>query len=91
MSKSKTKNKASKSTKRELLDSVKENDDVKITFNSVHNSQETIDLVRRYEDIMKTQNKKAIAYIAKQGQLFKMFKDTHDFFDNVSQSKLTIF
>ena len=48
-------------------------------------------IIRRYEDIIKTQNKKAIGYIAKQGEILKKFKDTQNFFDNVGQSKSTIY
>ena len=48
-------------------------------------------IIRRYEDIIKTQNKKAIGYIAKQGEILKNFKDTQNFFDNVGQSKSTIY
>ena len=40
-------------------------------------------LRKQYEDIIKTQNKKAIGYIGKQGELFKKFKDTKNFFDFV--------
>ena len=40
MSKSKTKKKASEGVKRDLLNWLKENDDVKITVNSDQNSQE---------------------------------------------------
>ena len=85
VSKSKTKKKTNESIKRELLDSLKENNDVEEqglnkTVNNVNNSQEAIVIIRRYEDIIKTQNKKAVGYIAKQGQLLKKFKDTQDFF-----------
>ena len=85
VSKSKTKKKTNESIKRELLNSLKENNDVEEqglnkTVNNVNNSQEAIVIIRRYEDIIKTQNKKAVGYIAKQGQLLKKFKDTQDFF-----------
>ena len=65
MSKTKTKKEGSESIKKVPLNLLKENDDVNITVNSVHNSQETIVIIRCYEDIIKTQNKKAIAYITK--------------------------
>ena len=65
MSKTKTKKEGSESKKKVPLNLLKENDDVNITVNSVHNSQETIVIIRCYEDIIKTQNKKAIAYITK--------------------------
>ena len=73
MSKSKTKKKANETIKRELLNSLKENDVEEQRLNKrvnyVNNSQEAIVIIRRYEDIIKTQNKKAIVYIAKQGEL----------------------
>ena len=65
MSKTKTKKEGNESIKKVPLNLLKENDDVNITVNSVHNSQETIVIIRCYEDIIKTQNKKAIAYITK--------------------------
>ena len=43
----------------------------------------SLTLRKQYEDIIKTQNKKAIGYIGKQGELFKKFKDTKNFFDFV--------
>ena len=65
MSKTKTKKEGSESIKKVPLNLLKENHDVNITVNSVHNSQETVVIIRCYEDIIKTQNKKAIAYITK--------------------------
>ena len=65
MSKTKTKKEGSESIKKVPLNLLKENDDVNITVNSVHNTQETVVIIRCYEDIIKTQNKKAIAYITK--------------------------
>ena len=96
VSKSKTKKKSNETIKRELLNSLKENDDVEEqglneTANSVNNSQEPIAIIRRYVEIIKTQNKKAIGYTGKQGELLKKFKDTENFFDNVGQSKSTIY
>ena len=65
VSKSKIKKKTNQSVKRELLKSLKENDDVEEqglneTVNNVNNSQEAIIIINSYEDIIKTQNKKAI-------------------------------
>ena len=40
---------------------------------------------------MKTQNKKAIGYIEKQGQLLKKSKDTEIFLQNFGQSQSTIY
>ena len=86
--KSKIKKKANKNIKRELLNSLKENDDVEDqglneTANNVNNTQEAITIIRRYEEIIKTQNEKAIGYTGKQGELLKKFKDTENIFDKV--------
>ena len=75
--KSKTKKKTNESIKQELLHSLKENDDfeeqgLNERVNNVSNSQEVIAIIRRYKDIVKTQNKKVIGYIAKQGELLKV-------------------
>ena len=61
------------------------------TTNNVSNSQEAILTTRHYEDIIKTQNKKAIGYIVKQRQLLKKFKDIEHSFDNVGQNKSIIY
>ena len=70
VSQSKTKKKTNESIKQEPLNSLNENDDVKEqvlneTVSNVNNSQEGIVKIRRYKDIIKTQNKQAIGYIAK--------------------------
>ena len=96
VSKRKTKKKTNKSIKRVLLNSLKENDDVKEqglneTVKNAKNSQEAIVIILCYKEIIKTQNKKAIGYIGKQGKLFKKFKHTKNFFDKVGQSRSTIY
>ena len=58
------KKKTNESIKRELLNSSQENDDVEEqglieAANNVNNSQEAIQIINRYEDIIKTQNKKS--------------------------------
>ena len=88
VSKSINKKKTNKTIKQELLNSLHENDNIEEqelneTANNVNNSQEAIVIIRRYEDIIKRQNKKSIGYIGKQGELLKQFKDTENFFDNV--------
>ena len=70
VSQSKTKKKTNESIKQEPLHSLNENDDVEEqvlnkTVSNVNNSQEGIVKIRRYKDIIKTQNKQAIGYIAK--------------------------
>ena len=42
-------------------------------------------------EIVETQNKKVIGYIAKQEELWKKFKETKKIFDNVGQSRSTIY
>ena len=93
-SKSVTKKKTNETIKREFLNLLLENDDVgeqglNKTANNVNNSQEAI--LRRYKDIIKAQNKKGIKYIGRKEQLLKMFKHIEHFFDNVGQSKSTIY
>ena len=51
------------------------------TANNISNSQEAIVIIHRYEDIVKTQNKKSIGCIGKQGGLLKNFKDTENIAD----------
>ena len=68
-----------------MLNLLQENDDdeeqrINKTANNVNNSQEAIVIIRHYKDIIKTQTKKAIGYIGKQGHFLKMLKDTEIFF-----------
>ena len=77
--KSITKEKTNETMKQEFLNLLQPNDDVEEQWlnevaNNVNNSQEAILTNRRYKDIIKTHNKKAIGYIGKQGQLFKKFR-----------------
>ena len=63
---------------------MQENDDVEEqgvnkTANNVNNSSEAVLIIRCYKDIIKTQNKKAIGYIGKQGQLLKCSKIQNSF------------
>ena len=57
---------------------------------NINNSQEAILINGRQEDIIKTQNEKAIVCIGKQGEFLKKSKDTENFFDNLGQSRSTI-
>lgn len=43
--------------------------------------EEVIAAIEKYENIIKTQNKKIISFVAKQGQIFKKFKDSKQLFD----------
>ena len=96
VSKSINKKKLNETIEREFLNSLPENDNVEEqefnkTANNVSNSQEATVIICRYDDIIKTPNKKAIGYIVKQGELKKKFKDTKNFLDNVGQSRSTIY
>lgn len=80
--------------KQELLISLKENDEVEKsgldeTANATKDPTEAVVIIQR-EEIIKMQNKRAIVYIGKQGQLLKKFKDTKQLFEPVGQSKSTI-
>ena len=73
---------------------LKQNDDAEEkwlneTANNVSNTQEAIVTISRYEEIIKTQNKKAIGYIGKQGKLLKRFQNTENVFDNISPKRST--
>ena len=71
VSKSITKKKTNEIIKRELLNSLQDNDDIEEQgLNETANLQEALRIINRYVDIIKTQNKKAIEYIGKQGELF---------------------
>ena len=48
--------------------------------------KDAISLVKKYEDLLKSSNKKVIDIVAKQGELLKRFKDSDEFFDGVRLS-----
>ena len=88
------KKKTHETVKQELLISLKENDEVEEsgldeTANATKDPTEAVVIIQR-EEIIKMQNKRAIVYIGKQGQLLKKFKDTKQLFEPVGQSKSTI-
>ena len=77
-----------------LLNSLRENDTVEeleFSITSIIDPKEAITIINHYEEIIKTQNKKAIGYAAIQGQMSKRFKDTEDFIKNVGLSKSTAY
>ena len=79
-----------KTLKEELLNSLKENDTVEeLEFNttSIIDPREAITIINHYEEIIKTQKKKTISYVAIQGLMLKKFKDTEDFIENVELPK----
>ena len=61
------------------------------TPNNASNPHEFMLIIYCYEDIIKTQNKKAIGCIGNQGQRLKKFKDTEHVFSNFGQSRSIIY
>ena len=55
------------------------------------NLKDCISLVKKYEDLLKSSNKKIINIVAKQGELLKRFKDSDEFFDGVGLSRSNIY
>ena len=55
------------------------------------NLKDGISLVKKYEDLLKSSNKKIINIVAKQGELAKRFKDSDEFFDDVGLSRSNIY
>ena len=50
---------------------------------STKDLKDCIFLVKQYEDLLKSSNKKIINIVAKQGELLKRFKGSDEFFDSV--------
>ena len=76
VSKSKAKKKTNESIKRKLLNSLKENKDVEEqelneTVNRVNNSQDAILITHHYEDIIKTQKRKAVGILLNKEKFLK--------------------
>ena len=65
--------KKNETVKEELLNSLRVNDTKEREFNitSITNSRKAINVIDHYKEIMKTQNKKTIGYVATQGQILK--------------------
>ena len=73
-----------------MLNSLRENDEdweTEINTANITESLETIELISRYEEIIKTQHKKVIGCICKQGEILKV-KETENIFDNARRSRL---
>ena len=89
-----TKKKTKEEVKDELLNSLKVNDEVKeteINIADVIDPEEAVGLTNRYEEIIKTQHKRVITYIAKQGEILIKFKDVENVFVNVEQGSPTLY
>ena len=87
----KNKEKNHETTKEELLTSSRENDtEIEFNMTRITNPREAINVINHYEEIMKTQDKKIIEYIAIQGQMLKKFKETEGFIENVGLSTILV-
>ena len=85
------KNKTKKRLKKELLDSLKEINDLEergldTTADAITDPLETVRIIHCSEEIIKTQNKSVIGYVGKQGQLLKKFRKTEQFLENVGKA-----
>ena len=84
-----TRKKTHETVREELLNSLKKNDAVEEPWLNIANLIDTggaITIIHRYEETIKTRNKKTIGFVAKQTQILKKFKDTEEFLENVRQS-----
>ena len=81
-----TRKKTHETVREELLNSLKKNDAVEEPWLNIANLIDTggaITIIHRYEETIKTRNKKTIGFVAKQTQILKKFKDTEEFLENV--------
>ena len=72
---------------------MRKNDTVENREFNIHNiidQGEVTDIIKRYEKIIKTGNKKTIRYKTIQGQILKKFKNKEGFFEKVWLSRSTI-
>ena len=61
------------------------------TIDKANDPGEGIAINNSYEQIIKTQNKKMIAFVAKQGQMLKKFRNTEYFIKNIGLRRLSIY
>lgn len=85
------KKKTNETVKQELLNSLKENDNLEEHQVLMKQQMRQQTPVKRYKKIIKTQNKRVKGYAGKLDQLLKKFKGTEQYFQNVEQSKVTIY
>lgn len=74
----------------ELLNSIKEDDNLEETYidataDTITDPLEAIRLIQRYGEIMRIQNKRTIGYVVKQRQLLNI--EMEQFIENVGQKK----
>ena len=81
--------------KEKLLNLLRERDTVEeqeFNIQNIINQSEAVDIIQRYEEIIKTGNKKeTISYEAIQGQMLKKIKDKEGFIENVGLSRSTVY
>ena len=79
--------------KEELRNSLRKSDtaeEQEFNIQNIINQREAIDIMKHYEEIIKTGNKKTIRYETKQGQMLKTFKEKERLIENVELSKSTV-
>ena len=79
--------------KKKLLDSmtideIVEFDDLNKEAKKIQDSEKAADIIKRYEDIIKTKNKGIINVAYHQGQVFKRFKEKEKFAKLVSELRI---
>ena len=96
MLKNTSKKKTKETVKDELLNSLMkknkmEEQGLEEMANIIADPKEAIRMIKHYEQMVKTQNKKVINIFGRQGQLLKKFKDNKNLFKTTCQSKSTIY
>ena len=79
--------------KEELWNSLRKSDtaeEQEFNIQNIINQREDIDIMKHYEEIIKTGNKKTIRYETKQGQMLKTFKEKERLIENIELSKSTV-
>ena len=96
VSQSNAKKKIYETIKQELLYSLMDNNEVEEsglddTANATNSPAKAILIIKRYEKIIKRQNKRDVIYVGKDRQLLKGLKEAELFFEKVGQNKPTIY
>ena len=58
---------------------------------SVKEPKETVSLFKKYEELLKGENRKTINILGKQGELLKRFKESDEFFSRLDLSRSNIY
>ena len=93
MDNKKTKRLSKEEIKRKLLDSmtideIVEFDDLDKEAEKIEDLEKAVEIIKRYEDIIKTKNKGIINVAYHQGQVFKRFKEKEKFATFVSELRI---